>query len=361
MKATKKRIITIVTSILCVSLVLSGFTACGKKPSSDTPTPATQAPASDTPTQEPEPTAVPLKVVADWKFQNDPAYYTGSVDDDTIGFKDLSGNGNDLIVKTVGNGDQLDIFSWDTVDSAAYGFGSGLKFDNTREKAASVDPYPAAQTEYTGGYTSGKYLETVKGAPMNSAEFGGGFSVEIIFKLSEDLDLTYNRYTGIFSRQGVLEDQNEPPFSIAITEWDVPSDNDTKLADRVTWLQLLVMNDYSWLNRELRELLLTANEWYHVLLTLDKDGKAYVYLNGKLLFEEWTSFDSIFCTNPNYSWEVGVGRKSGKGHNNDSKNPNDPEGMIRRLFAGSIAEIRVLNQYISVEESLYMTEFNPIK
>ena len=53
-------------------------------------------------------------VLAHWKFQNEEGYYTGNIDTDDLVFLDLSGNGNNLVVRSEGNGDQLDIFTWDT-------------------------------------------------------------------------------------------------------------------------------------------------------------------------------------------------------------------------------------------------------
>lgn len=356
MKKSGKSIYAIIAAILCAIIVLGAAAGCNKTPANNDPGTGenTEAPV-DTATEEPE---VPkYKVLAHWKLQNQEGYYTGSVDDDTIGFKDLSGNGNDLIAKVAGNGDQLDIFSWDNdVDSAAFKFGSGLKFNNTKALAATVDPYKASETSYTGGYTSGKYLETVKGAPINSSTFDGGFSIEVIFKLSKDLDNEYNRYTGMFSRQGVIEDQNEPPFSIAISEWNNDAATGT-INENETWLQLLIVNDYTKLNHEMDEILVAADTWHHVLITLDDLGKVLVYLDGEKLFDTWSGFEGIFCTDPDFSWEVGVGRKFGGDHETDSKNENSPEGMIRRLFAGSIAEIRITDKPIEVADSLFASEF----
>ena len=155
--------------------------------------------------------------MAHWKLQNVDGYYTGDIDKDELQFIDLSGNGNDLVTKVVGNGAQLDIFSRDTgADKGASTTDSALMMNNTKVLAAAVDPYESGETSYSGGYTSGKYLETIKGAPMNTNEFEDGISVDIIFKLSSELDNDYNRYTGIFSRQGVIEEQNEPPDLLSV-------------------------------------------------------------------------------------------------------------------------------------------------
>ena len=352
MKKHQRHFIPAVSAILAMLMTFGIVLGCTPADQNGPEKTGEAVATEDNSTPEPE----KAKVIAHWKLQDADGCYTGSVDDDSIGFKDLSGNGNDLIVKTAGNGDQLDIFSWDRdVDPSVQKFSSGLKFNNTKALAATVDPYKASETAYSGGYTSGKYLETVKTAPINSYTFPSGVSVEVIFKLSPELDNDYNRYTGLFSRQGVIEEQNEPPFSIAISEWN--DDNTGVIGENKTWLQLLIMNDFSRLNTEMDEILIGANEWHHVLVTLEDTGKVFVWLDGVKLYEAWSGFAELHCTNPNFSWEVGVGRKSGTDHASDSKNENVAEGMIRRLFAGTIAEIRMLDRPVTVEESLYPVEF----
>ena len=291
------------------------------------------------------------KVVAHWKLQNADGYYTGDIDKDELQFIDLSGNGNDLVTKVVGNGAQLDIFTWDTgADKGATTTQSALKINNTKILAEAVDPYDSGETSYSGGYTSGKYLETIKGCKLNVNDFEDGISVDIIFKLSAELDNDYNRYTGIFSRQGVIEDQNEPPFSIALSEWD--DDPATgMMGENKTWLQFVHCDDTSKVNVEMDEVKIGADGWHHLLVTTDGFSITY-YIDGEPL-RTFGDIPFIDVRDPNYSWEVGVGRKFGGGHENDCKNENAEEGMIRRLFAGSIAEIRVMDGPIENEDSLY--------
>lgn len=289
--------------------------------------------------------------VAHWRLQNVEGYYTGSIDTDDLTFKDLTGNGNDLITAVVGNGAQLDNFIWDdgcTLENAQ-GF-TALKIDNTKKKAATVDNYNEDETSYTGGYTSGKYLYTVPGAPINSMNFADGFAIEVIFKLSPELDNNYNRYTGIFSRQGVVESQNEPPFSIAIAEWN--NDEGDVLGENNTWPQYVhIDGDENKTNHEISEFELYANEWHHIMVTSD-GSTTTVYGDGNEILSVDESSE-IFVTDPSYSWEVGVGRKLGAEHTEDSKNEDSPLGMIRRLFAGTISEIRVTNGALAVEDSLF--------
>ena len=292
-----------------------------------------------------------VKTVAHWKLQNVEGYFVGDIEKDELQFIDLSGNGNDLVSRVVGNGTQLDIFTWDDgVDKGESKSGSSLKMNNTKILAAAVDPYTEGETSWTGGYTSGKYLETIKGSPLNSNEFDEGFSIDIIVKLSPELDNDYNRYCGIFSRQGVIEDQNEPPFSIALSEWQDDAESGM-IGQNKTWMQYVHCDDTQKVNIEMDEILIGADEWHHILVSSDGFSTTY-YIDGEPM-RTIGDFPYLFYTDPNYSWEVGVGRKWGAGHENECKNKDAPEGMIRRLFAGSISEIRVMDGPIEPEDSLY--------
>jgi hypothetical protein len=292
-----------------------------------------------------------VKTVAHWKLQNVEGYFVGDIEKDELQFIDLSGNGNDLVSKAVGNGSQLDIFTWDDgVDKGESKSGSALKMNNTKVLAAAVDPYTEGETSWTGGYTSGKYLETIKGSPLNSNEFDEGFSIDIIVKLSPELDNDYNRYCGIFSRQGVIEDQNEPPFSIALSEWKDDAESGM-IGQNKTWMQYVHCDDAQKVNVEMDEILIGADEWHHILVSSDGFSTTY-YIDGEPM-RTIGDFPFLLYTDPNYSWEVGVGRKWGAGHENECKNEDAPEGIIRRLFAGSISEIRVMDGPIEPEDSLY--------
>ncbi len=289
--------------------------------------------------------------VAHWKFQNSKGCYSGNIEDDDLTIVDLTGNGNDLVSAFVGNGDKLSIFEWDEGNTeGASTSGSSLKFKNTKAAAASVDEFPSDKTSWTGGYTSGKFFQTVENAPINSMNFMDGFTFEVIFKISPEFNNDYNRYTGIFSRQGVLSEQNEPPFSIAVSEL---SDGTTLSDGGTVGLQYIhIDGEGNKTNEEFADGR-TADEWIHVMVTSDGYGITEVYVDGEAV-EYLSEISEIFVTDTSYRWEVGVGRKDGTSHVDvDSENENYAEGMIRRLFCGSISEIRVMNKYITIDESLY--------
>ncbi len=296
------------------------------------------------------------RVVAHWKFQNDPAYVSGDINTDDLTVKDISGNGNDLIVASEGNGDQLDIFSWDngvnpqTLESDARV--TALKFDNSLAKAKSVDPYEADQTAYSGAYVSGKYLETVSSAPINNFSTPTGWTVEIIFKVSPEFNNNYNRYCGLFSRQGVVESQNEPAFSMALTEFS-DGDADGALGEngRTGYQYLHVDEDENKTNHELENGTLAADVWHHFMVTSDGE-MTDIFVDGEYICT-CEENNQIYITDPHFSWEVGVGRKL-KG-TNATMNEEYPEGLIRRLFCGTISEIRFCEDYMDIENSLFYT------
>lgn len=297
-------------------------------------------------------------VAAHWKFQNEEGYYTGSAEDDSLRFIDLTGNGNDLEVCFEGNGDQLDIFEWDegaTVgEDGVYSTKSSLRFGNTWEKALSVDPYDASQTEYSGAYVSGKYFQTVNGAPLNNVDSTTGWTVEIVFKIDEEWNNNYNRYTGLFSRQGVVESQDEPAFSMALTELIGGGTADGYIGtEGATGLQYVHVDvDENKTNYELMNGQIYAEEWIHFMVTSD-GYYTEVYINGENVFASGEN-NEIYITDSLFSWEVGVGRKLGT--DKATMNPKHPEGLIRRLFCGSMAEIRFTMNYMDIEDSLLYGE-----
>lgn len=294
-------------------------------------------------------------VLAHWKLQNNSEYFTGDINTDTLKFLDLSGNGNDLEVAIEGNGDQLDIFTWDGgVDNdtlKASESASSLKFNNTWELAKSVDTYESDKTSYSGAYVSGKYLQTVDNAPLNAFVGENGWTVELVFKISADWNNNYNRYTGMFSKQGVVENHNEPAFSMALTEIMSGEDDGSLGKYGTTGIQYVhVSAAGSKTNKEIQNGMVMAEEWMHYMVTNDGYG-TYVFLNGELVF--YNSEDSeTFTVDPSFGWEVGVGRKL-KGEE-ATMNEEHPEGLIRRLFCGSISEIRFTEGYMDIRDSLIL-------
>ncbi|WP_329348621.1 Tat pathway signal sequence domain protein [Streptomyces sp. NBC_01261] len=173
--------------------------------------------------------------VAYWRFDghDDAAAVSGTV-------RDQSGRGNDLTLVTVGGG----TLNW------------------------SSDHHPDqpghGSLEFTG-YKSplkGAYLRTVDGAPLNSATFTRGYTVEAFYRLPADWDPDHNAWSGLVSRTGTGgaagktgDDPDEPLATLSLSndrepQWAVRPLNQEGIASNwgqetplETWWHLAVVND----------------------------------------------------------------------------------------------------------------------
>ena len=173
--------------------------------------------------------------VAYWRFDGhaDATAVSGTV-------RDQSGRGNDLTLVTVGGG----TLNW------------------------SSDHHPDqpghGSLEFTG-YKSplkGAYLRTVDGAPLNSATFKRGYTVEAFYRLPADWDPDHNAWSGLVSRTGTGgaagktgDDPDEPLATLSLSndrepQWAVRPLNQEGIASNwgqetplETWWHLAVVND----------------------------------------------------------------------------------------------------------------------
>jgi hypothetical protein len=175
--------------------------------------------------------------VAYWRFDGhaDGAAISGTV-------RDLSGRGNDLSLVTVGGG----ALTWSTdhhPDQPGHG---SLEFQ---------------------GYKSplkGAYLRTVDGAPLNSATFKTGYTIEAFYRLPADWDADHNAWSGLVSRTGTGgaagktgDDPDEPLATLSLSDgpgpqWAVRPLNQEGIAtnwgdetDPEIWWHVAVVNDGS--------------------------------------------------------------------------------------------------------------------
>ncbi|MER6180090.1 LamG-like jellyroll fold domain-containing protein [Streptomyces sp. NPDC001652] len=168
--------------------------------------------------------------VAYWRF--------ASAAKDTV--RDLSGRGNDLSLVTVGGG----TLGWSAdhhPDQPGHG---SLEFQ---------------------GYKSplkGAYLRTVDGAPINSATFKAGYTIEAFYRLPADWDPSHHAWSGIVSRTGTGgaagktgDDPDEPLATLSLSndrepQWAMRPLNQEGIATNwgqetplETWWHLAVVND----------------------------------------------------------------------------------------------------------------------
>ncbi|MGW0823230.1 LamG-like jellyroll fold domain-containing protein [Streptomyces sp. NPDC002845] len=173
--------------------------------------------------------------VAYWRFDGG---QDGAVVDGTV--RDLSGHGNDLALVTVG--------------------GSSLTW--------SADHHPDqpghGSLEFHGGKPPlrGAYLRTVDGAPLNSATFGAGYTIEAFYRLPADWNPSRHAWAGLISRTGTgggagktEDDPDEPLATLSLSndrepQWAVRPLNQQGIATNwgqetplETWWHLAVVND----------------------------------------------------------------------------------------------------------------------
>ncbi|MFF3961672.1 LamG-like jellyroll fold domain-containing protein [Streptomyces griseorubiginosus] len=154
--------------------------------------------------------------------------------------RDLSGRGNDLTVVSVGGG----TLGW------------------------SADHHPDqpghGSLEFRGWKSplKGAYLRTVDGAPLNSAEFKDGYTIEVFYRMPADWDPDHNAWAGLVSRQGTGgaagktgDDPDEPLATLSLSndrepQWAMRPLNQQGIATNwgqetplETWWHLAVVND----------------------------------------------------------------------------------------------------------------------
>ncbi|WP_060882684.1 LamG-like jellyroll fold domain-containing protein [Streptomyces caniscabiei] len=173
--------------------------------------------------------------VAYWRFDGheDGAKVGGTV-------PDRSGHGNDLTLVTVGGGN----LTW------------------------SADHHPDqpghGSLEFHGGKPplTGAYLRTVDGAPLNSATFRDGYTIEAFYRLPADWNPSNHAWAGVLGRTGTggaagktADDPDEPLATLSLSndrepQWAVRPLNQQGIATNwgqetplETWWHLAVVND----------------------------------------------------------------------------------------------------------------------
>ncbi|GAA4057613.1 LamG-like jellyroll fold domain-containing protein [Streptomyces shaanxiensis] len=168
--------------------------------------------------------------VAYWRFD--------SAVSDTV--RDLSGQGNDLTLVTVGGGS----LGWSAdhhPDQPGHG---SLEFQGFKSPL------------------KGAYLRTVDKAPLNSATFGNGYTIEAFYRLPADWDPSHHAWSGIVGRTGTggaagktADDPDEPLATLSLSndrepQWAMRPLNQQGIATNwgqetplETWWHLAVVND----------------------------------------------------------------------------------------------------------------------
>ncbi|WP_020135542.1 LamG-like jellyroll fold domain-containing protein [Streptomyces sp. 351MFTsu5.1] len=153
---------------------------------------------------------------------------------------DLSGRGNDLTVVSVGGGS----LGWSAdhhPDQPGHG---SLEFQGWKSPL------------------KGAYLQTVDKAPLNSAVFKDGYTIEVFYRMPADWDPDHNAWAGLVSRRGTGgaagktgDDPDEPLATLSLSndrepQWAMRPLNQQGIATNwgqetplETWWHLAVVND----------------------------------------------------------------------------------------------------------------------
>lgn len=154
--------------------------------------------------------------------------------------RDLSGRGNDLTVVSVGGGS----LGWSAdhhPDQPGHG---SLEFQGWKSPL------------------KGAYLQTVDKAPLNSAVFKDGYTIEVFYRMPADWDPDHNAWAGLVSRRGTGgaagktgDDPDEPLATLSLSndrepQWAMRPLNQEGIATNwgqetplETWWHLAVVND----------------------------------------------------------------------------------------------------------------------
>lgn len=173
--------------------------------------------------------------VAYWRFDG---HDNGTAVSGTV--RDLSGRGNDLTLVTVGGG----TLTWSAdhhPDQPGHG---SLEFQGFKSPL------------------KGAYLRTVDGAPLNSATFKAGYTIEAFYRLPADWDPSHHAWSGVVSRTGTGgaagktgDDPDEPLATLSLSndrepQWAMRPLNQEGIATNwgqetplETWWHLAVVND----------------------------------------------------------------------------------------------------------------------
>ncbi|MCZ4507237.1 Tat pathway signal sequence domain protein [Streptomyces sp. ActVer] len=241
--------------------------------------------------------------VAYWRFDGSENSAEGAAMDGTV--RDLSGRGNDLTVVKVGDGS----LTWSSAHHPDQPGHGSLFFHG--DKSPLV----------------GSYLRTAANAPLNSATFRGGYTVEAFYQLPADWDPSRNAWSGLVSRTGTggaagktEGDPDEPLATLSLSDGPGP-----QWAVRPLNQQGIATN---WGDETARE------QWWHVAVVND-GSHTTLYVQGCPVARNPTA-RSVGLTSVGLPWLLGGYEYAGK---------------IDQILHGRLGDVRI------VERALPVTSF----
>ncbi|MGA5453694.1 LamG-like jellyroll fold domain-containing protein [Streptomyces umbrinus] len=238
--------------------------------------------------------------VAYWRFDG---HAEGAAMEGTV--RDLSGRGNDLTVVKVGDGS----LTWSSAHHPDQPGHGSLFFHGDKSPLR------------------GSYLRTAANAPLNSATFRGGYTVEAFYQLPADWDPSRNAWSGLVGRTGTggaagktEGDPDEPLATLSLSDGPGP-----QWAVRPLNQQGIATN---WGDETARE------QWWHVAVVND-GSHTTLYVQGCPVARNPTA-RSVGLTSVGLPWLLGGYEYAGK---------------IDQILHGRLGDVRI------VERALPVTSF----
>ncbi len=209
-----------------------------------------------------------VKVLADWQF-NENSVLSGSIEDGNLCLKDLSGNGNSLVMETYGSAyaDTVSFSSEGLIEGQGSMFFNGVN-DSNRTGVTGVD------------------FITADGSPINSDEFENGYTIEIIYKMPDDWT-TADRWENILSRLGYC--------STLDSEYDNERITALVSVSNCKEVQFYTANkddSHSMSHAAWSNAMDKAETWYSIVITGD-GHEIRNFINGAASFRDYVSDEMV--------------------------------------------------------------------
>jgi hypothetical protein len=238
--------------------------------------------------------------VAYWRFDG---HADGTAVEGTV--RDLSGHGNDLTVVKVADG----ALNWSSAHHPDQPGHGSLTFQGGKPPL------------------KGAYLRTVDGAPLNSATFPRGYTIEAFYQLPADWDASHNAWASLISRTGTgggavktADDPDEPLATLSLSDGPGP-----QWAVRPLNQQGITTN---WGDETARE------QWWHVAVVND-GSHTTMYVQGCPVARN-PHASAVGLTSLGLPWLLGGYEYAGK---------------IDQILHGRLGDVRI------VERALPVTSF----
>ncbi|MBW8025727.1 Tat pathway signal sequence domain protein [Clavibacter michiganensis subsp. michiganensis] len=245
--------------------------------------------------------------VAYWRFDGQA---DGSALGTTTRIRDASGRGNDLVVANR----------------------AGAAPGSLRFASAHHDDQPGfGSLALTGGKKSGDYLRTVDGAPLDSATFRQGYTVEAFVRIPADFDGDADGFSAILSRAASAKDAGKTPGDAG--DPDEPAATLSVSGSReIQWCVYPTTQQGSLTNWSHE---LPAAEWWHVAVVNDSQHTT-MYVDGcPVVRNPSTTNRGLAVASPATSWLLGANLYAGK---------------LDHVLPASIGDVRIVERALKPSE-----------